>query len=113
MNGSSLTATEVRALEDKHRDLLILCLKLEELAADFDTGEIHVVSRRLPSTLNRWSPPPTRWRSKSSTPTLSCMPAHASAPFFSIRSSPNIASTVARPVSYPSLWPLSLANDAG
>ncbi|MGL4199346.1 MAG: hemerythrin domain-containing protein [Allorhizobium sp.] len=40
MNGSSLTATEVRALEDKHRDLLILCLKLEELAADFDTGEI-------------------------------------------------------------------------
>ncbi len=39
-NGSSLTASEVRALEDKHRDLLILCLKLEELAADFDTGEI-------------------------------------------------------------------------
>ncbi|ODT23147.1 MAG: hypothetical protein ABS35_13310 [Kaistia sp. SCN 65-12] len=38
--GSSLTATEVRALEDKHRDLLILCLKLEELACDFDTGEI-------------------------------------------------------------------------
>lgn len=38
--GSSLTASEVRALEDKHRDLLILCLKLEELAADFDTGEI-------------------------------------------------------------------------
>lgn len=38
--GSSLTATEVKALEDKHRDLLILCLKLEELAANLDTGEI-------------------------------------------------------------------------
>ncbi|MBU2327375.1 MAG: hemerythrin domain-containing protein [Alphaproteobacteria bacterium] len=38
--GSSLTAAEVRALEDKHRDLLILCLRLEELAMDFDAGEI-------------------------------------------------------------------------
>lgn len=38
--GSSLTATEVRALEDKHRDLLMLCLQLEELANDFDAGEV-------------------------------------------------------------------------
>lgn len=37
---SNLTVTEVRALEDKHRDLLILCLRLEELATDFDAGEI-------------------------------------------------------------------------
>jgi hemerythrin-like domain-containing protein len=39
-NGSSLTAAEVRALEDKHRDLLILCLRLEELAIDFEAGEV-------------------------------------------------------------------------
>lgn len=38
--GSSLTAAEVRALEDKHRDLLMLCLQLEELATDFDAGEV-------------------------------------------------------------------------
>ena len=37
---STLTATEVRALEDKHRDLLLLCLRLEELAADFAAGEV-------------------------------------------------------------------------
>ncbi len=38
--GSSLTAAEVRALEGKHRKLLILCLQLEELATDFDAGEV-------------------------------------------------------------------------
>ncbi|MUO85294.1 hemerythrin domain-containing protein [Agrobacterium vitis] len=39
-NGSSLTAAEVRALEGKHHDLLVLCLRLEELATDFDAGEV-------------------------------------------------------------------------
>ncbi|RKE83302.1 hemerythrin domain-containing protein [Rhizobium sp. AG855] len=39
-NGTNLTVAEVRALEDKHRDLLVLCLRLEEFAIDFDAGEV-------------------------------------------------------------------------
>ena len=37
---TSLDAAEVTALEDKHHDLLVLCLQLEELATDFDAGAL-------------------------------------------------------------------------
>ncbi len=51
--GSSLTAAEVRALEGKHRKLLILCLQLEELATDFDAGESRAASERSQNTSSR------------------------------------------------------------
>nr|WP_299499588.1 hemerythrin domain-containing protein [uncultured Rhizobium sp.] len=46
-----LTAPEVQRLEDHHRDLLHLCLELEDMAAELEDGRVPSKTRRLAKTL--------------------------------------------------------------
>ncbi|WP_159952308.1 hemerythrin domain-containing protein [Rhizobium sp. 18065] len=46
-----LTAAEVRQLEVHHRDLLQLCLELEDVAAELDVGRVPPKTQRLAKTM--------------------------------------------------------------